>query len=209
MLEAQAERVATPPIRKVKPSETLRMAGLMARSFARDPMFVHLLPDAETRLARLEEVFRIGLKRLYLRHDQCYVIGDFLGGAIWLPPGGHPPTLWRQLSLLPQFANVFGLLHWPRAVLDIERMESLHPRNPPHWYVPFLGIEPGEQSKGLSGPLMQAVLDICDAQKMPAYGETSIERNVRHWARFGFVVMKERDIPKGPHLWAIWREPRA
>jgi GNAT superfamily N-acetyltransferase len=198
-----------PPIRKVRPEEAVRMAGLMARSFAADPMLVHLLPDAASRPARLAEMFRVGLERLYLRHEQCYVIGDFLGGVIWLPPGTHPPPFWRQLALLPDFARVFGHLRWPRAFLDIERMESLHPRQPPHWYLPFLGIEPSVQGQGLSGPLIRHALDICDAQKLPAYAETSVARNVRHWARFGFNVVRERAIPHGPHLWAIWREPMA
>jgi GNAT superfamily N-acetyltransferase len=201
--------VAAATVRKVQPGEAVRFAGVMARAFQHDPMFVHLLPDQPTRLARVEQVFRVGLKRLYLRHQECYVLGDFRGGAIWLPPGAHPPSLWRRLVILPQFARVFGPLNTPRALIDIERMEQLHPREPPHWYLPFLGIEPSEQGKGLSGPLIRVVLDRCDAERMPAYAETSVERNVRHWAKFGFTVMAERDIPKGPHLWAIWREPQA
>lgn len=196
------------PIRKVEPAEAARLAALLARSFAADPMLVHLLPDAASRPARLQEMFRVGLQRLYLRHGHCYVIGDFLGGVIWLPPGTHPPRWWRQLALLPQFARVFGWTRWPKALLDIERMEALHPRHPLNWYVPFLGIEPSAQGTGLSLPLMQHVLDICDARGEPAYAETSIERNVRHWGRLGFEVIKESNIPRGPHLWAIWREPR-
>ena len=197
------------PVRKIAASEAPRMAAVMARAFARDPMLVHLLPDPGTRPARIEMLFRFGLEGLYARHGQCWVIGDFQGGAIWLPPGTHPPPLWRQATLLPRFARVFGLLRWPRALLDIERMEAMHPRRPPHWYLPFLGIEPAEQGKGLSGPLVRAVLDQCDRTRTPAYAETSVPRNVRHWGRFGFVVSGERDIPNGPHLWALWREPAA
>ena len=43
---------------------------------------------------------------------------------------------------------------------------------------------------------------------MPAYLESSKERNVAYYARHGFRVREELDLPRGPRVWLMWRDPR-
>ena len=42
---------------------------------------------------------------------------------------------------------------------------------------------------------------------IPAYLESSKERNVDYYSRFGFKVTGELDLPRGPRVWAMWRDP--
>ncbi len=57
---------------------------------------------------------------------------------------------------------------------------------------------------------MKPVLDRCDAEALPAYLETQKPQNVPYYRHHGFEVQKEIDLPKsGPHIWLMWREPRA
>jgi ribosomal protein S18 acetylase RimI-like enzyme len=193
-------------VRKVKEAESLNLAGVMARAFEADPMSVHLLPEEERRLPRLEYAFRTFLRRLYLPQQECYTVDGVRGGAFWLPPGKYPPSIWRQLSLLPDFARIFGLFRTPGALRDLNCMEKMHPVGKLHWYLAFLGVEPSEQGKGLGSALLRPVLNRCDAEGMPAYLETSNERNLPLYQRHGFQVVSECDIPKGPHFWGMWRE---
>ena len=196
-------------VRKVEAAEALALAAVLARAFEHDPMTAHLLPDAARRPAALERGFGAYLRRVYMPCGECYTTAGVAGGALWMPPGTYPLSAWRQLRLLPTFARVFGLSATPRAMRDIDRMERMHPKGPPHWYLAFLGVEPSEQGKRVGSALLLPVLGRCDAGREPAYLETSNERNVPLYRRHGFEVVAECDIADGPHFWGMWREPRA
>jgi predicted GNAT family N-acyltransferase len=51
------------------------------------------------------------------------------------------------------------------------------------------------------------VLELCDSERLPAYLESSKERNVDFYARHGFRVTSELRLPKGPPMWPMWRSP--
>jgi hypothetical protein len=52
------------------------------------------------------------------------------------------------------------------------------------------------------------MLDRVDEEGQPAYLESSKERNVALYARFGFEVVEElRSGTGGPPIWRMWREP--
>ena len=89
----------------------------------------------------------------------------------------------------------------------LERMEQRHPHDPPHWYLFILGAEPTAQRRGLSSALLDHMLARVDADGMPAYLESSSERNLALYGRHGFEVTGEVAIPGGPRIWPMWREP--
>ena len=56
---------------------------------------------------------------------------------------------------------------------------------------------------------MQPVLTRCDTDGIPAYLESTKERNVGFYEHHGFAVVGCVDIPlDGPALWLMWRVPR-
>jgi N-acetylglutamate synthase-like GNAT family acetyltransferase len=89
----------------------------------------------------------------------------------------------------------------------LRAVEALHPAEP-HWYLAVLGIEPERQGEGNGGALIQPVLEDCDRQEVPAYLETARERNVDFYTRHGFRVTDELELPDGPPVWLMWRDPR-
>jgi ribosomal protein S18 acetylase RimI-like enzyme len=90
----------------------------------------------------------------------------------------------------------------------LNHMEQRHPHDPPHWYLFILGVEQAAQGQGLGSALLAHMLARVDADGMPAYLESSNERNLALYGRHGFRVTAEVVIPGGPRIWPMWRKAR-
>ncbi|MFF8017485.1 GNAT family N-acetyltransferase [Streptomyces sp. NPDC007929] len=99
---------------------------------------------------------------------------------------------------------------------DNERIETIgrltaavHPAGRAHEYLWMIGVAPGRQGEGLGTALIEAVLDRCDREGLPAYLEASNARSRKLYERLGFELAGSvLDLPDGPAMWPMWREPR-
>ncbi|HEY8866653.1 MAG TPA: hypothetical protein VIM22_06945 [Solirubrobacteraceae bacterium] len=55
--------------------------------------------------------------------------------------------------------------------------------------------------------LLAPMLHTCDRDLIPAYLETGKKRNVDFYSRHGFRVTEELQLPRGPRVWLMWRDP--
>jgi GNAT superfamily N-acetyltransferase len=194
-------------IRKATADDVPRLARALARAFYDDPVFNWLIPDDSQRLRRSELGFAFYLRRVYLPHDDCYTVKDGAGGALWLPPETWHLGPVAQLRLAPGMFAAMGP-RLPQVLRAISTIESNHPHSP-HYYLPFVGVEPEFQGKGIGTALLRPILDRCDEEGTPAYLEATTPRNRACYLRAGFEVTEEFRFPKGgPPSWRMWREPR-
>jgi GNAT superfamily N-acetyltransferase len=182
-----------------------RLAGVLARAFDDDPVMTWMFPDHTLRVRRSRRFFGVRLKHL-LPQGEVYTTDGLAGGALWALPGRWRLRPLEVLELLAVLAPALGP-RGPRALHGLRLVESRHP-TAAHYYLATLGTEPERQGLGIGSALMAPVLESCDADEIPAYLESSKERNVAFYARHGFRVMDEIRLPKGPPLWGMWREPR-
>jgi GNAT superfamily N-acetyltransferase len=97
----------------------------------------------------------------------------------------------------------------PRIVRSTRAVREIERRHPvvPHYYLSVLGTDPEQQGGGIGSALLTPVLDRCDSDGIAAYLECSKESNVAFYARHGFAVTDRVQLPDGPPLWFMWREP--
>lgn len=186
--------------------EDAAMIGrVLGDAFFDDPVGHWLDPDPATRAGRLTRLFELWATAFTVPHGEVVRAGD-AGAALWLPPGRWqvPPLV--LLRHLPRLGRIFGR----RTALLLRgqnRLERHHPRAP-HWYLPLMGVATDRQGRGIGSSLLAAVLERCDRDGVPAYLEATCERNRDLYARHGFDLRDELQLPDGPTLWPMWREPR-
>jgi ribosomal protein S18 acetylase RimI-like enzyme len=194
-------------VRKATLDEAGKLAAILARAFYDDPAMKWALVDDTRRLGLLERSFDLYLRKLWFKQDECYTTGSLAGAVVWELPGQWKLNTVEQLRMLPSMARIFGRL-LPRVLRSLTALESNHPTSP-HYYLPFVGVEPEWQGRGLGTALMRPVLDRCDGEKLGAYLEASSPRNRALYERHGFVVTEEFSLGAGsPPLWRMWRNPR-
>jgi GNAT superfamily N-acetyltransferase len=194
-------------VRKATLADTPRLAQALASAFQDDPVIAWIFPDEQRRRGVLPPFMEFRLRRLAF-HDEVWMTAGGAAAAVLLPPPGR----WQlsrpqQLRLLPALVRFLG--RRTASVLGgLDRREQRHPQDPPHWYLFILGTEPAAQGQGLGSALLDQGLARVDADGMPAYLESSSERNLALYGRHGFEVTSEVAIPGGPRIWPMWREPR-
>ena len=194
-------------VRKARADEIPRLAGVLARSFYDDPPMSWVLADDARRVALLERSFALYLRRLWLEQDETYTTSNVAGVCVWDSPGQWKVGIVDQLRLLPSMARIFGRL-LPRVLRGLAKLESNHPSEP-HYYLPFVGVDPEWQGRGLGAALIRPVLDRCDDERVPAYLEASSPRNRGLYERHGFETTEEFTLGKGsPPIWRMWRAPQ-
>ena len=177
----------------------------LAQAFYDDPVFKWLFPDDDKRLGQSRRYFA-GRAHSLLRQDETYTADGGIASAMWARPGEwHDPPL----DVLRQFMTLMPALgrRIPRSLQGLRVIEERHPTRP-HWYLAVLGTHPDRQGQGLGSALLQPVLGECDRLEIPAYLETGTERNVSFYSRHGFRVTEEIQLPDGPPMWLMWRDPR-
>jgi GNAT superfamily N-acetyltransferase len=125
---------------------------------------------------------------------------DPRGTSLWMAPDTQLPTDDLGEILLGAVA--------PARQSDVltlfERIATHHPTEP-HWYLPFIGVDPVAQGRGIGSALLRRGLERCDRDGLSAYLEASAPGNRRLYERHGFEVVGELRTADSPPLWPMLR----
>jgi GNAT superfamily N-acetyltransferase len=177
---------------------------VLARAFYDDPAMSWTFPRDGRRLQQAERYWATRLRYLESQ-DEVYVTDGLTGVAVWALPGRWHVS-WRETAHLARMMLNHRL---PLLFTGLQRLEKAHPHQRDSFYLAVLGTDPPHQGQGIGTALMQPVLELCDRDGVPAYLESSKERNIDFYSRFGFRVSAEVQLPKGPKMWPMWRDPVA
>jgi GNAT superfamily N-acetyltransferase len=178
-------------------SQWRELSLVLAAAFHDDPVLGWLLPEGPGRAAALRRFFEIETRHVVLPHrdsgttfaaDQSPTKQEALGAALVLPPGQWRTPLRVQAVHAPGYLRIFRQA-LPRALGVLLALERHHPREP-HYYLPYIGVRPDAQGRGLGTALLRPVLERCDREGVPAYLEASCPDNARLYRRLGFRTLE-------------------
>jgi ribosomal protein S18 acetylase RimI-like enzyme len=207
--QTASPREGSTAVRAARRDEAAVLGEVLADAFAEDPVFAWLIPPRlPGRDDRLRTLFT-SMSRGYLRRGKpCYRTGDASAAALWAAPGAWAMPLSQIVLEAAPSALAFrrSLFRALRTQLQIERLHAGQSR--PHWYLGYLGTRRDRQGEGLGTRMLREVLAGLDTDGVPAYLESSNERNLPLYERNGFRVVGElRALGHGPTIWRMWREP--
>jgi ribosomal protein S18 acetylase RimI-like enzyme len=201
-------RPEAPEVRPATSDDGPALTKLLVRAFDDDPVATFMFAGRRRRALGLHSFFTSQMRHQYMPHGHVYTTGDLSGVAMWGPPDRRRRPVVELLELLPTAPFLLSP-HTVAALRLMFRVEGLHPTEP-HWYLFTLGTAPERQGQGVGSALLRSMLNHIDEAGDPAYLESSKERNVPLYARFGFEVVEELPPESGsPTIWRMWREPRA
>ncbi|MFF7374482.1 GNAT family N-acetyltransferase [Streptomyces massasporeus] len=183
---------------------------LLDEAFQDDPVSGWVFPVAADRRAK-HPALMAAFTDIVLEAGRIDVTEDGSACALWLPV---PADEGRGEG---DAGDDEGPAHVREAVdPENERIEAIgrltaavHPAGRAHEYLWMIGVAPGRQGEGLGTALIESVLDRCDREGLPAYLEASNARSRTLYERLGFeLVGPVLDLPDGPAMWPMWREPR-
>jgi GNAT superfamily N-acetyltransferase len=196
-----AEKASVLTTRISNQSDLEGLTTVLTAAFETDPLWSWAFPDPKDLTVWWR--FCIGSA---LRYPCVWVSGDYAAASVWIPPDGTELTETEEEQVEPLINELIG----PRAplVLElIERFETSHPRQRPHYYLSLLGTHPDCRGQGLGMALLAENLASMDAEGVPTYLESSNPANNRRYERLGFRQVGEFTTPGGERTVAtMWRE---
>jgi GNAT superfamily N-acetyltransferase len=184
-------------------ADAATVVEVIAGAFLNDPTWSWAFPDPVAR--KRWWTFCIDEA---LRYPWTFKTNGFETVSVWIPPSGtefshdgeqRVPHLLKELvgSRAPDVAE---LLH---------RFDRAHPRNEPHYYLSLLGTRDEHRGRGLGMALLEENLARIDAERMPAYLESSNPGNNHRYESVGFVAVVTFQAPgDGPVVTGMWRKSR-
>lgn len=179
-----------------------RAVATLITALGTDPVIRWLYPDPDRYLRFFPRLVEL-LGGDAFAAGTAEVSPDHTGGALWVAPD----VASDDATLVALFEKSIDA-HRRHAVMTLlEQVVTHHPPTPV-WYLPFIGVDPLAQGRGVGSRLLAAGLTRADRDALPAYLEASTPRNRALYERHGFNVVGELRAGDSPPLWPMLRIPR-
>lgn len=190
--------------------QTYRQAAqVLGKAFENEPVSVAVFKNftPEKRVRSLTHDFSVELLVCIRKGYPIHIneAGKIVAAAAIYPPGTYPLPAFDQWIILLKsiFGNGFydfrGWLKW------LDEIDKNHPSEA-HYYLEYIGVEPGYQRKGYGSSILEHLTNKADDLGVGCYLETADSRNLPLYQHFGFQIKRQIEII-GIQSWLMWRQP--
>ena len=183
--------------------EAPQVVDVITTAFRHDPTWSWAFPDPAARRRWWELCTRSAL-----RYPWVLRTSGFEAVSVWIPPDGIELTVEEERRLPQLLSDLVGTRAAEVAEL-LRRFGEAHPRDEPHYYLSLLATADAHRGRGLGVALLRENLARIDAERRPAYLESSNPQNNPRYEALGFTPVVSFQAPgEGPVVTGMWRQGR-
>jgi ribosomal protein S18 acetylase RimI-like enzyme len=186
----------------VTEAERARTFSTLTMAFASDPVERWLYSEPQQYLASFPLLLAAFAGPAFAKKT-VWQISCFSAVAVWLPPGAQADGD----AIAEALTETVDPVKHPDTLAVLELIDEAHPSFP-HWYLPWLGVDPAHQGTGLGSELLNLCLQIVDRDHLPAYLETPNPRTIPFYRRHGFEITGEARCGACPPVTLMLRAAR-
>lgn len=194
-------------IRLATASDADVIAQLMIKVFDEDPLMNWFFRKDNKRAQGQKVFYDFVIKSYCLPQHLSWVTDDLQGAALWIPSEKWEPGFLMQISMASVIIRAFGLRNSLMKLRERQKIDTRHPKQA-HYYLSCLGVNRDLRGRGIGTALLEPMLYRSDNEGRGCYLETTLERSVSFYQRFGFSVTETLLIgPEKIKVWLMWRNP--
>jgi GNAT superfamily N-acetyltransferase len=184
-------------------ADAVAVVDTIAGAFLNDPTWSWAFPDPAAR-RRWWEFCIDGA----LRYPWTLKTDGFEAVSVWIPPSAKEFSHEGEQRLPGMLDALVGSRAAEFTEL-LDRFDHAHRHDEPHYYLSLLGTRDEHRGRGLGMALLSENLARIDAERMPAYLESSNPGNNHRYESLGFEpVVCFRAPSNGPVVTGMWRKRR-
>lgn len=168
------------------------VVDILSKSFDTNRSVNYIIPQngsRQTKVRRLME-YSFDYCRLF---GKVVLSGDAKACALIVMPEKERTTIKSILLSLKLIAKTIGVRNLTKAIKREAAIKKLHAGSNRE-YLWFIGVAPEYQGKGIGTDLLHAIIADAESRHAPIYLETSVERNLPFYEKFGFSTYAELDF---------------
>ena len=178
------------------------VVDLLSRSFDANKSVNYIIKQDSKRAQRLKSLMTYSFKVCYHFGD-VFLSDDKKGCALILFPDKKKITFKTILWDIQLFILSVGISDIKKVM---DRESKIYKQYPEElmYYLWFIGVDPNEQNKGIGSKMLADVIIESTSINRPIYLETSNQKSIPWYEKFGFRIYNELDL--GYTLFLMKRE---
>ena len=179
-------------MRKANSSDKSIILDILTRSFDGNKSVNYVVKQDQNRVDRITKLMDYSFN-VCNEFGEVWISDDQQACALILFPDKKRTSFRALLWDLKLALSVIGLDRVSTVLKREAVIKANHPKNP-FAYLWFIGVNPQLQGKGVGSTFIQELIQECERKKRPIYLETSTERNLPFYKKFGFEIFKSLQL---------------
>jgi len=179
-------------MKKAAYGDKLLVKNILSKSFDQNQSVNYIAQQDELREKRIAALMDYSFEICY-NYGDVYLSDDNKACALVLYPDRKKTTLKSILEDIKLLFNCIGLSNIGKAMKREAAIKKIQP-DAPMYYLWFIGVDPDSQGTGIGTQLMNEVIKDSEVQLRPIYLETSTQRNLPWYKKFGFDVYSDLEL---------------